>query len=270
MSTKTITCPSGLVGEIRNFKAKELSILADPANAQAFHKKKDKGVKAHPLDPVYDGCWLKTVDPGPYPTGGKDPGIKSDGRPNWPELLTCDRFFTLIQMRHLTYGPFNWKQRCKNTLCEKSKKGKGFLWDADLTALKFKELPAESRKKVTERNLVFELELGGKKTKFKLLTGKDEANTPTLSEDVPTAQKMLAQLATRIYTVEGIPDDDDEARIEWVGELDAPELFAASNAMDAVDGGVETRTVVVCSACDEEFTVDIPFGDPGFLAPTPS
>lgn len=261
MPTKIITCPSGLRGEIRNLKAKEMSILADPANAHTIRagKKKGKGQLAHPLDAVYANVWLKTLSAGPYSI--------AEGHPvPWAKVLTCDRFFTLLHVRDLTWGHYEFKVPCRTDGCPRVKKK--FLWELDLNQLEFKELPPESVERVKEGNLVFDMELAGKKCKFKLLTGSDEINTPVLSEDMPTSKKLLAQVAARLFYVEGI--DDDEERVDWVGELDVPDLYAASKAMEAVDGGVETRTKVECPDCDEEFTIDIPFADAAFLAPTPT
>lgn len=257
MSTKTIICPSGMAGEIRNLKAKEMSILADPGNRVRTGSKKAK--LSHPLDPVYAGCWLRTTDPGPY-------GFSVGEPVPWSKVLVCDRFFTLLHIRDATWGGYEFKVRCASSSCKRNKKP--FTWEIDLNHLEYKPLPAESLAQLREGNRVFELSVAGKKCKFKLLTGEDEANAPTLGDDVPSHKKLLAQVAARLFDIEGLETDDE--RVDWVGELDLPELYAASRAMDAVDGGVETRTRVQCPDCEEEFTVDIPFGDPGFLAPTPT
>lgn len=263
MPTKIITCPSGLQGEIRHLKAKELSILADPANAHAVRargkKGKGKGRRTHPLDPIYANVWLRTESAGPY-------GFAQGQSVPWPRVLTCDRFYTLLHVRDLTWGPYEFFVACRTPDCPRQKRR--FPWELDLNQLEFKELPQESRDKVAANDPVFELTLGGRSCKFRLLTGDDEVNAPALSEDMPTSKKLLASVAARLFYIEGIDEDDDEARIDWVGELDVPDLYAASKAMDAVDGGVETRTKVECPECEEEFTIDIPFGDAAFLAPT--
>ncbi len=260
MPTKTLVCPTGFTGEIRNLKAKEMSILADPSNQSTYRGGKKKAARAHPLDPVYANIWLRTVNPGPYP-------IAEGAAPVWPKIALCDRFYTLLHVRDLTWGSYEMKVKCRTPDCPRSKKA--FLWDLDLNGLEFKPMPAESIAKVKAGDLVFDIQAGGRACKFKLLLGEDEANLPTLSDDVPSHKKMLAQVASRIYSVEGIDDEDTDARVDWVGELDLPDLYAVSKTMDDVDGGVETRTKVVCPECEEEFTVDVPFGDAAFLAPTP-
>lgn len=258
MPTKTIVCPSGLTGEIRNLKAKEMSILADPANRQ-MARGKGKGDRSNPLDAIYANVWLSTQDAGPYKLDEK-------GQLNWSKVLLADRFFILLQVRDLTWGAYEFKVKCKNTDCPRHKKP--FLWDLDLSALQTKSLPDASFKKVAAGDFVFDLEVAGKKCKFRLMTGRDEVNAPTLADDVPTSKKLLAVMATRLFEVEGIEDDED--RVDWVGELDIPDLLEANKAMEAVDGGVETRTKVECPECEEVFTIDVPFGSPDFLAPTPT
>lgn len=265
MPTKTLVLPSGLTGEVRNLKAKEMSILADPANAQQARTSKRRqrdgekaSKRAHPLDPIYSGCWLKTIDPGPYP-------ISEGMAVPWSKVLQCDRFYLLLQIRDLTWGAYEFKVKCQTADCGRAKNG--FLWEMDLNELAFKELPAASRDKVKAGDLTFDITIGGRACKYRLMTGEDEANLPTLPDDVAGPKKMLAQVASRLFFVEGIDDDDD--RIDWVGELDVPDLYAASRAMEAIDGGVETRTKVVCDECEEEMTIDVPFGSAGFLAPTP-
>lgn len=256
MPTATITLPSGLSGEIRNMKAKELSILAAP-NGKA---KKGKQ-RAHPLDPVFEGCWLKTIDPGPYKfaIGEAVP---------WPKVMLGDRFVALLHIRHLTYGEFDFKVRCRNGMCIHAKKP--FNWKIDLTELDVKPFPATTIERIKAGNTRFDIEIAGKKCTYELLTGAREANHPLLDLDVDPKKKLLASVASRLVTIDGAavdPEDDDV--LEWVGEIDIPELVRINKEMEKPDGGAETRTTVECpsEACGMEFVVDVPFGEEGFLSP---
>lgn len=273
MGTATITLPSGLTGEIRNMKAKELSILADPQNGKAPKprmpgSKRPTAKKAHPLDPVYAGCWLKTLDAGPYGFSVGDPVP-------WPKIVLADRFVALLHIRQLTYGNFEFRVRCPNGGCDRSKKP--FVWEIDLTELEVKPLPDETIARIKAaggasglHNLRFPIEIDGTSCTFELLTGEAEANRPELSDNVPTHKKMLAQVASRLVTIDGVEVDPESDKVlDWVGNLDAPVLFQASRGMEAVDGGAETRTLITCPDCESEFPYDVPFGDPGFLTPTP-
>jgi hypothetical protein len=259
MPSKTIELPSGFTGEVRNLKAKELSHLADPQNGKARGSGKKKIKAAHPLDPVYNGCWVKTIDPGPY-------GFSVGEPVPWPKIILADRFVALLHMRDLTWGGYEFKVRCQNANCERNKKP--FVWEIDINELDYKMLPDESREKVKQGNLTFDLVIDSKACQFRLMTGEDEANAPTLSDDVPGHKKILAQVAARLIAVEGFDvTKDSEKVIDWVGDLDLSELYRASKAMDEVDGGAETRTVVECPSCGLEFSTDIPFGDSAFLTP---
>jgi len=79
-----ITCPSGLSGRIRGLKVREERILADRKLAKAGAQ----------LDELLMSCWLETLDPGPY----EEPL-------DWSKVLQGDRFFVLLMIRVLYYGP---------------------------------------------------------------------------------------------------------------------------------------------------------------------
>jgi hypothetical protein len=259
MGTRTITLPSGLSGEVRNMKARELAYLADPNNGRAVGKGK-KSKKSHPLDPIFKGCWLNTTDAGPYGAVGEPL--------NWGKVVVADRFTALIHIRDLTWGDFEFRVRCPTVTCPRHKKS--FVWGIALGELDVKPLPPESIEKIKNKDLIFPVSIAEKACTFKLMTGDDEANAPELSDDLPTYRKLLAQVGARLVSIEGLPaDHEDDKVLDWVGDLDLPELYAASKVMDAIDGGIETRTIVECPDCGVEFAHDIPFGDPAFLTPIP-
>lgn len=263
MSTETIVCPSGLSLVIRNMKAKELSLLANGGvvEEEGKAKKKTKGVQRNTLDGVLSGCVLELKDIGPYGAYGAKPGVV-ESIP-WKDVLLCDRFFTLLRVRACTWGAgYEFKARCKDKECERHKKP--FIWEEDLDGLDMKELPKKSVDKVKQKDLTFELTLAGKKAKFKLNTGEDEGKG---APEVPKHQLLLAQVAQRLIYVEGQDVTDWPGLLDWVGELDLPEIVEAKEAFDAVDGGVQTNTVVECPSCGLEFDVPIPFDAQDFLLP---
>lgn len=250
MTTETITTPSGMVGVVRNIKAKEMSILADAKG----HKKKD----THPLDAVFAGCWLETIDPGPY----GEYGVKAGTTPiPWGKILMGDRFWTFLRVRACTWGDgYEYRVRCRSADCVGNRKP--FVWEIPLSKLAFKELPAASRAKVAKKDLTFDITVGGKAAKFKLLTGDDEKNLGKVDDDIESHKALLAQAASRLISVDGVLPDD---LIDWIGELDWPGLTATSKQFDEVDGGVETRTTIVCPHCELEWQSDIPFDVESFL-----
>ncbi len=82
-----IVCPSGLSGKIRGLKVREERILADRELARSGGQ----------VDRLLAACWEETVDSGPYDF--------SDKSVEWGRVLQGDRFFALLQIRALTYGP---------------------------------------------------------------------------------------------------------------------------------------------------------------------
>lgn len=253
---ETITCPSGLKLLLRNMKAKELSLLAagseEDDGKQKAAKKRDKTVTRNPTDAILTGCTLEVVDLGPY----KAPF-------NWKDVLIADRFVALLRVRVCTWGAgYEFRIRCKDVECVHHKKP--FLWEEDLDGLEIKALPQTSIDKVKANDLIFEIELAGKKSKFKLLQGKDEGRS---LPEVPKHKVVLAQVASRLIYVEGQDVTKWDELLDWVGEIDLPELVAAKELFESVDGGVQTNTVVECPGCGLEFDTPIPFGAQAFLLP---
>lgn len=82
-----ITCPSGLTGRSRGMKVREERILADRKLAKSGGQ----------VDALLGACWEETLKPGSYDFGDKDI--------DWGAVLQGDRFFALLQVLALTYGP---------------------------------------------------------------------------------------------------------------------------------------------------------------------
>lgn len=124
----TITCPSGLTGRIRGMKVREERVLADRKLAKSGGQ----------VDALLGACWEETLDPGPYDFGEKDI--------DWGAVLQGDRFFALLQVRALTYGPtYAFALGCQNDSCRSR-----FEWELDLTELPVRPLSDESRAAFTD------------------------------------------------------------------------------------------------------------------------
>ncbi len=281
MSTESVECPSGLVITIRNMKAKEIALLADDGaededeggskKPRAHSKQRAKIKRKNPITSILAGCTLEVNDVGSYPADWATKGViatkdtPGPGRLSFPELLLCDRFYALMRVRATTWGDgYEFRVRCKDKLCAHFLKP--FLWEIPISELATKDLPEASRKRLAAKDLVHSLTLGGKLAKFKLQQGLDEMNMPDLSA-IPKREIFLAQCASRLIYVEGVDVTDFDALMEWVGELDMPEVVQATNLYDEVDGGVETNTMAQCPKCGLEFDVAVPFGATSFLLP---
>jgi hypothetical protein len=108
--SEIITCPSGLTGRIRGMKAREERILADRKLARSGAQ----------LEQILAACWEETLAPGPYDFG--------DQPIDWSKVLQGDRFFTLLQVRVLSYGPeYAFSVPCENRSCRAR-----IEWEVDL------------------------------------------------------------------------------------------------------------------------------------------
>ncbi|HEY5316361.1 MAG TPA: hypothetical protein VIJ20_00160, partial [Solirubrobacteraceae bacterium] len=106
-----ITMPSGLSGEARGLKVKELQKLADPALARGLRH----------ID-IMLGVITSVIDPGPYKF---EPGEA----PKWDSVLLGDRFAALIDVRCATWGPtYEFTGRCEEC-------SEGYGWELDLRDL---------------------------------------------------------------------------------------------------------------------------------------
>ena len=237
MST-TITCPSGLTGRVRGMKVREERILAD-------HKLAKSGRQ---VDELLGGCWQLTDGLGPYDFGGEVI--------DWDAVLQGDRFFALLGIRALTYGPFySFSVSCRNCRAR-------IEWEVDLTKLPVRQLSAESRAAFMAGNR-FEATLpdAGNRVWFKLLTGDDERKLPALQRAAPD-RLLSSVLAYRVLEVEGVDPKDKRAFLEDLTLRDADFLV---DEFDRVDCGVDTTIEVECRECREVQDVDLPFDSAFFL-----
>jgi hypothetical protein len=233
-----IVCPSGLTGRIRGMKVREERVLSDRKLAKAGSQ----------LEELLAACWETTVEPGPYDFGDKPI--------DWSSVLQGDRFFALLNIRALTYGPeYGFEVSCRNCRAR-------IEWEVDLTKLPVRPLSPESRAAFMAGNR-FETTLpdAGKRVWFKLLTGDDERKLPALQRAAPD-RLLSSVLAYRVLEVEGVDPKDKRAFLEDLTLRDADFLV---DEFDRVDCGVDTTIEVECPECHEVQDVDLPFDSAFFL-----
>lgn len=238
-----IECPSGLKGEIRGFKVKEANLLADRAGLK----------RGTALDGVLAGCWLQTLDPGPY-------AWLEAGKPvDWSKALVCDRFVALMHIRAETFGDdYAFKLQCANGSC-----GERFEWEVHLADLPVKALPDASRATIRSGDNRFETTLSdGRRCWFRLQTGAHEAAAASALRS-SSGRVLVTALSHRIDEIEGIPKGMPISR--YLEELDMRDIMDLLSLFDEVDGGVETDINVECPACGTEQTIALPFGADFFM-----
>lgn len=238
----TITCPSGLSGEIRGLKGKEGKLLADRMAARA----------GSTFEKLLSACWLTTTDPGIYaaPEGGPI---------DWGKVLVADRFYALLEIRSLTFGDdYAFAVQCKNQGCRER-----FEWELSLRKLPVKQL-SESAKEAFRSGNRFETKLprDGRKVWFKLMTGADEARAAAAIKNSRDGM-LLTALGLRIVEIEGVAERDKRTFLEDMEMADAAALL---DEFDAHDGGVETTLEVECPSCFGVQEVELPF-ERGFFLP---
>ena len=237
-----ITCPSGLQGRVRGMKVREERVLADRKLAKSGGQ----------VDELLAACWEETLDPGPY-------ALAEGAKLDLGKVLQGDRFFALLMVRALTYGPeYAFGVSCRNDNCRAR-----IDWEIDLTKLPVRNLSEESRAAFVSGNR-FETTLpdAGKKVAFKLLTGDDERKLPALQRSAP--DKLLsAVLAYRVLEIDGV---DAKAKRQFLEDLTMRDADFLVDEFDRVDCGVDTTIEIECPECFQTQEVELPF-DKGFFLP---
>jgi hypothetical protein len=233
-----VHCPTGLEGHVRGMKLREERVLSDRKLARTGSQ----------LDELLAACWEATIEPGPYDFGDK--------AIDWGPVLQGDRFFALLNIRSLTYGPiYGFSVSCRNCRAR-------IEWEVDLTKLPVRPLSPESRAAFMAGNR-FETTLpdAGKRVWFKLLTGDDERKLPALQR-AATDRLLSSVLAYRVLGIDGVDPKDKRAFLEDLTLRDADFLV---DEFDRVDCGVDTTIEVECTECREVQDVDLPFDSAFFL-----
>jgi hypothetical protein len=237
-----ITCPSGLSGTLRGMKVREEKILVDRKLANSGGQ----------LDELLRACWEDTVDPGPYTFEGP--------RPDWSAVLQGDRFYVLLQLRALTYGPeYSFAVTCREQRCRSR-----IDWELDLCDLPVRPLTDGSRTLFLNGNrFPTVLPDAGKEVFFKLMTGADERRLPALRRKAGD-RLLSATLVYRLVEIEGVEPKDKRRFVEELTLADARHL---GEEFQRVDCGVETSIDIECPHCFAVQAVDLPF-DQDFFLPT--
>lgn len=261
-----IVCPSGLAGSVRGFKAKEAAMLAD---AKALREGATYGS-------ILAGCWLATTNAGPYaleqPVRELDAPLLA--KPDWPKTLECDRFWTLLKIRAATYGDnYEFTVQCQDTDCKAK-----IEWQLLLSDLPYRALPASSLAQLKVANEFTCTLPDGKACKFRLQTGEGSADAGKIIrrgrslQGVGRGPALIHVLASRILTIDGVgkkkrlndPNEPDPM-VEYLGELDMPDLIELTEVLDEADGGVETTIEIECQECSSIQRVELPLGVEFFL-----
>lgn len=235
-----VECPSGLVVQVRGLKTKEANLLAD---RQAFKQ-------GQVFDRLLDSCWLQTLDAGPYTFS------TPDQRPDWGKAHVGDRLVTLLGIRSATFGDvYAFGLQCKDQACRER-----FEWEIKLSELPRKPLSEDARNALRGDGTLI-TEVNGRKVRFRLLTGADEAKNARVLR-LQRDRLMLAALSIRIVGIEGVKSEE---KLKYLENLELQEATALLEALDEQDGGIETEIRVECPMCGLVQEERLPFGATFFL-----
>lgn len=280
MGEKTIECPSGLIGTIRNLKGAEFNLLSNR-----------KGMRSgESFDRILANCWVRTEDQGrAYPDEMVSP-IR------WSKMLSADRFFALVQIRAATWGSrYDFVLPCPdcgtrvkdgidisdlevNAIPEQScaafREGKNHfeLWVPDPAG---RSIPLDFDPATRAVKLLEEGEWPddlpsperGWAIAVKLLDGVSEVAGAKEARQRPEARVTVALKHRMVDVLHAELSGDRDAVERWVEALDGEPLFDLFDAAEAVDGGIETEwDGFECGECGCDDPVDLPF-DRDFWTP---
>lgn len=233
-----IICPSGLRGVVRGMKVKELGDMSD---AKLLRSGKI-------VDKLVATCWTKTISSGPYTT-------LTDTLP-WETMLQGDRAWAFLSIRIATFGnEFAFEHTCSNSMCNTK-----YEIVVELDKLKQKALPKTSFDHVNT-GLDLETTVDGRKVKYRLLRCNTDQQLANLIKNFDLSVP-IAQIVTRISSVEGIESSDIESIINWVSELPMADGMDLRETMENADCGVEMEIEAACAnrQCGNVEKFDLPLG----------
>lgn len=252
MPETKVHAPSGLKGRVRGLQGEELNLFANQQEARR------RGIGKQ----ILSACWLGTDDYGPAYASDASDEIDFD------QILVCDRFYTMMQIRIATHGPgFDFPVQCTHSACRKR-----FEWTLDLLQnLEVYDLPAESIAEFKTANR-FETPLGDETVYFRLLVGANEEEAQKAASMSPhaLATTALTQRVVGVKQADGKALTDGNDVVAWAKRLGVDKTMTLIDAMDGADGGVETEIEIQCLYCGHIMDVDIPFDSGAFWVPKKS
>lgn len=245
--TATIECPSGLTVTMARMTAADLSELSKASRREFLQR----------LCDVLTRCTKSIEAPGPY---GAAVG-PLDGW-HWMDALTGDRQAAQLRHRVLSLGAAGREYRFEVIcpLCGTAR------WHAVDLLTDVGYVPYEPEVLAVFRDGgEFTLDLpGGGRVGFRLGTGRTDALT--LGARKTSDREALAQsMLPRLGAVEGLHAND---RARFLSDLELEDLDALTEAMDAVQGGVDTLVTIQCGTCRASQQIHLPFSEAAFYLPS--
>lgn len=261
-----IELPSGLKGEVRKIRGSETIELAERATSQG---------QGNSIGAVLRGCWLQTLDPGPYAHAADGQG------PDWDRVLKGDLLAGLLALRAASVvdgARYDFHVQC--TAC---KVRYGWTVLDLMNDLPVRRLPAESAERL-RAGLPFQATAadpdGPQVLRAVTANAAGAAATPgthalTFDLMLPAQDAVLRalmksmgrkratpveSLAAQTRTIDG-EARSPAARQRFFKDLDLGELNRLRDLYDAADCGIDVDILTTCpEECGWQQETALPFG----------
>lgn len=244
---ETVSCPSGLVGEMRGLKVRDEDALAAAGNTRSGEQ----------INDIFRRCWVKTIDRGVYEKFSD--AFDAEGNLSPEGLLIGDRVYLVLALRRLSYGDdLDFQMACPSKRCKKK-----IGWTFKLSELPIQILPDETRLQLETENLfAVKLPACGKEAKIKLFTGHEEARLAKKQNQKDGNESMSSDMfRQRIISVEGVKQPELP---EFILDLEGRDAQAIRDEVERIDCGIDTTVQFECRSCGTPISTEIPF-DSSFL-----
>jgi rRNA maturation protein Nop10 len=223
INSESVTLPSGHWVELRGMKTQEMDILAN--------KKQMRDGEG--INDIAKNCIMSHSE-----------GFDYDA------ALQGDRYLIIIAIRRITYkGPYTFEiPECPE------------CGDKHEFHVNLKDLPITMLNNRPTKDIEFTLPVCGRKVKYHLPTGLDEAELMKVRKQYPDNIITLSLMVNTDW-VEGMGFKD----IEFFKNLDAEDVLAYQEDLNAHNCGVETTLSLKCPVERETFETELPITKDFFL-----
>lgn len=249
--TDIVTCPSGLVGEVRPIRIVDVKSLSSGRG-------KNRGRSGDRLSKFVSGLWVRTVDPGVYP----ESITREDGNVDWSNALLGDRSFLIYESRRITYGnDFYFDVVCP--YCGERVRDVHI----DLSSIKITGLSDEAKYSIFHNgidNALFDaiLPKSGRSVKVKLYRGYDQTNVSNAIKNNDDDSADTFSMLARLQYIEGCGDPTSRRNfVETMNVVDAEYL---RDIWEYHDITIQDDVEIECE-CGTFFNRNIPIGG-GFFS----
>lgn len=248
-----ITCPSGLTVKVRGLKVADYDTMSAAQGAAAGSPRVHDA-----FDTILANCCVELIEP-----GAAGPSFIVNSKIKWSKALLTDRAAIMLGIRRATTsGNQPTEHEFKHTCSECGYKD---TVTVNLDELEIAPMAEGAAAQIGCGNNIFDGALAdGTPFKFRAWTGEDERKLAKIQR-IMSDRRVSAGIAARLVQLGDATIDMDIRR--KIADLDGELLAGFGEAIDAIEGGIDTTHSWECPECGEMADISIPF-DGGLLFPT--